>query len=297
MSPYNKGLANGTAAYTIWGVFGLYFTLLTEVPVFEVLAHRVIWCLVFTLGLIVIRGDVAKLTRIINQPKIVLCLALSSLLIGLNWGVYFWAVSQQQLIEVSLGYFLSPLISVLLGRVLLNERLSKLQLTAVAFASVGVLWQFVALDRIPWIAISLASLFGFYGLIRKQINVDSLTGLTIETMIIFPIALTYWYLLSSQGIGHFDSYGMYLVGGGLLTAVPLLFFAAAAKALPLSTLGFLNYIGPTLQMLSAIFILGEPFSSGRLISFSFIWIGLLFFSIHLFRQSQATRVGRLIAVE
>ncbi len=297
MSPYNKGLANGTAAYTIWGVFGLYFTLLAEVPVFEVLAHRVIWCLVFTLGLIVIRGDLAKLTRIIKQPKIVLGLALSSLLISLNWGVYIWAVSQQQLIEVSLGYFLSPLISVLLGRVFLREHLSKLQLTAVAFALVGVLWQFVALDRIPWIAISLASLFGFYGLIRKQINVDSLTGLTVETMIIFPIALTYWYLLSSQGIGHFDSYSMYLVGGGLLTAIPLLFFAAAAKALPLSTLGFLNYIGPTLQMLSAIFILGEPFSSGRLISFSFIWIGLLFFSIHLFRQSQATRAGRSITVE
>lgn len=289
MTDYSRALAQGSLAYTIWGAFGLYFTLLADVPSVEVLAHRVVWCLVITVGLILLLGHKARFLSVLKQPRSLAWLTLSSILISFNWGIYIWAVAQAQVIEASLGYFLSPLIAVLLGRIFLGERLSTLQKVSVGFAAVGVLWQLVALGKVPWIAISLASLFGFYGLIRKQLNVDSLTGLTVETLLVMPLALGYWVWLEQQGISNFSSHSLYLIGAGLFTAVPLLLFASAARNLPLSTLGFLNYIAPTLQFLSAIFILNESFSVGRLISFSFIWIGLILFSLHLVKESSDSR--------
>ncbi len=288
MSDYSKGLLQGSLAYLIWGSFGLYFSLLSAVPSTEVLAHRVIWCLVITLAMILLSGKQDKLFRVMKQPKILLWLCLSSILISGNWGVYIWAVGHQQVIEASLGYFLSPLIAILLGRIFLGELLTPLQKASVAFALIGVLWQLVGLGRIPWIALSLSLLFGFYGLIRKQVEVDSLTGLTVESSLVVPIALGYTYMLSSEGSSHFDTYGIYLIGAGMVTAIPLLLFASAARKLPLGTLGFLNYIAPTLQFFSAIYILNESFSTGRLISFGFIWIGLILFSIHLYKLSRTT---------
>lgn len=289
MSDYSRALTQGSLAYTIWGAFGLYFTLLAEVPSVEVLAHRIVWCLIITVGLILITGQQAKFLAVLKQPRSLAWLALSSILISLNWGIYIWAVAQAQVLEASLGYFLSPLIAVLLGRIFLGELLSPLQKLSVVFATIGVLWQLVALGKVPWIAISLASLFGFYGLIRKQLNVDSLTGLTVESLLVVPLAIGYWIWLEQQSLSHFSDYWLLLIGAGLFTAVPLLLFASAARGLPLSTLGFLNYIAPTLQFLSAIFILGESFSIGRLISFSFIWIGLILFSLHLVQESRAAR--------
>lgn len=286
MTPYNRGLLQGSLAYVCWGAFGLYFTLLAAVPSTEVLAHRAIWCFVITLGLIFFLNKQARLIQALKKPKTLLWLSLTSILISLNWGIYIWAVAQQQVIEASLGYFLSPLISVLLGRLFLGESLSKLQKLSVILAAIGVSWQLIALGQVPWIAISLASLFGFYALIRKQLAIDSLTGLTLETLLILPIALGYWFILAEQRIDHFDTHAVYLIGAGLMTAVPLLLFASAAKSLQLSTLGFLTYIAPTLQFMSAIFILGEPFSAGRFVSFSFIWAGLVFYSMHLYRESR-----------
>ena len=289
MTPYTHGLLFGTGAYAIWGGFGLYFTLLADVPADEVLAHRVVWCLLIVIGLILFSGKLRSTLAILRQPRTLGWLTLSSILISLNWWVYIWAVGQKEVIQASLGYFLSPLIAVLLGRVFLGERLNVLQQISVALACAGVLWQLFALGRFPWIAISLSLLFGFYGLIRKRTTVNSISGLTIETLIVAPLALGYILLLTQQGQNHFVSHSWALIGSGLMTAVPLLLFASAAKRLPLSTVGFLNYLAPSLQILSAIFILKEPFPLERMISFLFIWAALLVFSIGLIRQIKTTR--------
>lgn len=289
MKSYNQGLLYGTGAYTIWGGFGLYFTLLADVPADEVLAHRVVWCLLIVAGLILLSGKLKSTLDIMRQPKTLGWLTLSSVLISLNWWIYIWAVAQKEVIQASLGYFLSPLIAVLLGRIFLGEQLNRLQKISVALACAGVLWQLVALGRFPWIALSLSTLFGFYGLIRKRTAVSSVSGLTIETLLVAPLALGYILLLTQQGQNHFDSHPWALVGSGLMTAVPLLLFTSAAKRLPLSTVGFLNYLGPSLQILSAIFILQEPFPLQRMISFLFIWAALIVFSVGIVREIKSAR--------
>lgn len=289
MRSYTQGLLQGTGAYTIWGAFGLYFSLLADVPSDEVLAHRIIWCLLIVVGLLLVTGKFQSTLTLMRQPRTLGWLTLTSVLISLNWWIYIWAVAQKDLIQASLGYFLSPLVAVLLGRIFLGEQLNNLQRISVALATVGVLWQLIALGRIPWIALSLSSLFGFYGLIRKRTPVNSISGLAIESLIVAPLALAYVFWLSKEGQNHFDSHSWTLVGAGLMTAVPLLLFASAAQRLPLSTLGFLNYLAPTLQIISAIFILQEPFPLQRMISFMFIWAGLLVFSISIYRELKTAR--------
>ncbi|HSG04040.1 MAG TPA: EamA family transporter RarD [Marinobacterium sp.] len=289
MRPYTQGLLQGTGAYTIWGGFGLYFTLLADVPSDEVLAHRVIWCLAIVAGLLLASGKLQSTLALMRQPRTLAWLTLSSILISLNWWVYIWAVAQKEVIQASLGYFLSPLIAVVLGRIFLGEKLNQLQRISVALAVIGVLWQLIALGRVPWIALSLSSLFGFYGLIRKRTPVNSISGLAVETLLVAPLALAYVYWLSQEGQNHFGSHTWALVGAGLMTAVPLLLFASAAQRLPLGTLGFLNYLAPTLQIISAIFILHEPFPLQRMISFMFIWAGLVVFSVSIYRELKSAR--------
>lgn len=289
MTTYSQGLLYGLGAYTIWGGFGLFFTLLADVPSDEVLAHRVIWCLLIVIGLILISGKLRVTLDILRQPKTLGWLTLTSILISLNWWIFIWAVANQEVIQASLGYFLSPLVAVILGRIFLGEQLNRLQKVSVVLASLGVLWQLGALGKVPWIALSLSSLFGFYGLIRKQTQVNSISGLTVETLLVAPIALGYIYYLSAQGQNHFMSHPWELVGSGLMTAVPLLLFASAAKRLPLSTVGFLNYLAPTLQIISAIFILQEPFPLQKMISFMFIWAGLVVFSISIYKELKTAR--------
>lgn len=284
MKSYTKGLFQGVGAYTVWGAFGLYFTLLADVPSDEVLAHRVIWCLLIVVGLILLMGKTRSTLALVRQPKILGWLTLTSILISVNWWIYIWAVANKQVVEASLGYFLSPLIAVLLGRLFLNERLNRFQQISVSLAAAGVLWQLVVLGRVPWIALSLALLFGFYGLIRKRTAIDSISGLAIETLLVAPLALFYLSWLSSQGQNHFDSHPFLLIGSGLMTAVPLLLFASAAQRLPLGTLGFLNYLAPTLQFISAIWILNEAFEMQRLVSFALIWAALIVFSISIWRD-------------
>lgn len=289
MRSYTQGLLQGTGAYTIWGAFGLYFTLLADVPSDEVLAHRVIWCLLIVAGLLLVTSKFQSTLALMRQPRTLGWLTLSSILISLNWWIYIWAVAQKEVIQASLGYFLSPLIAVLLGRIFLGEKLNNLQRISVALATIGVLWQLIALGRVPWIALSLSSLFGFYGLIRKRTPVNSISGLAVETLLVAPLALAYVYWLSMEGQNHFGSHPWALVGAGLMTAVPLLLFASAAQRLPLGTLGFLNYLAPTLQIISAIFILQEPFPLQRMISFMFIWAALLVFSISIYRDLKSAR--------
>ncbi|NRP10447.1 MULTISPECIES: EamA family transporter RarD [unclassified Marinobacterium] len=284
---YRQGLFQGTLAYLIWGCFGLYFTLLAEVPADEVLAHRIVWCVLFVGLLILLQKKIRSTWTMLTSKKTLFWLSISSLLISGNWWIYIWAVGSGQVIAASLGYFLSPLVAVLLGLIFFKEQLNRLQKTSVFFASVGVLWQIVAIGEFPWIAVSLSLLFGFYGVVRKQIAVDSVSGLLIETLIMLPIALIYLSLLATQGVDHFGAFTWELIGAGVMTAVPLMLFASAARKLPLGTVGFLNYIAPIMQFLSAVFILNEAFGIDRFISFAFIWVGLIVFSVDLFRKAKA----------
>jgi len=284
---HRQGLLQGTLAYLIWGCFGLYFTLLAEVPADEVLAHRIVWCVLFVGLLILLQRKIRSTWTMITSKKTLFWLTISSLLISGNWWIYIWAVGSGQVIAASLGYFLSPLVAVLLGLIFFKEQLNGLQKISVLFAAIGVMWQIAAIGEFPWIAVSLSLLFGFYGVVRKQIAVDSVSGLLIETLIMLPIALIYLALLNTQGVDHFGAFTWELIGAGVMTAVPLILFASAARKLPLGTVGFLNYIAPFMQFLSAVFILNEAFGIDRFISFSFIWVGLVVFSIDLFRKSRA----------
>jgi len=284
---HRQGLLQGTLAYLIWGCFGLYFTLLAEVPADEVLAHRIVWCGLFVGLLILLQRKIRSTWTMITSKKTLFWLTISSLLISGNWWIYIWAVGSGQVIAASLGYFLSPLVAVLLGLIFFKEQLNGLQKISVLFAAIGVMWQIAAIGEFPWIAVSLSLLFGFYGVVRKQIAVDSVSGLLIETLIMLPIALIYLALLNTQGVDHFGAFTWELIGAGVMTAVPLILFASAARKLPLGTVGFLNYIAPFMQFLSAVFILNEAFGIDRFISFSFIWVGLVVFSIDLFRKSRA----------
>ncbi len=284
---YRQGLLQGTLAYLIWGCFGLYFTLLAEVPADEVLAHRVVWCVLFVGLLILLQRKIRSTWSMVRARKTLFWLTISSLLISANWWIYIWAVGSGQVLAASLGYFLSPLVAVILGLIFFKEQLNSLQKASVLFASIGVLWQIVAIGEFPWIAISLSLLFGFYGVVRKQIAVDSVSGLLIETLIVLPVALVYLSLLNTEGVEHFGEFTWELVGAGVMTAVPLILFASAAKKLPLGTVGFLNYIAPFMQFLSAVFILNEAFGVDRFISFAFIWVGLIAFSVDLFRKAKA----------
>jgi len=288
-SDHTKGLFQGTLAFVIWGVFGLYFTLLADVPSDEVLMHRIVWCIVFVGILVLFQGKLLATFALFKQPKLLAWLSISSLLITGNWWLYIWAVGQGRVLDASLGYFLSPLFSVLLGWLIFKENLNPPQKIALVLATIGVAWQIVALGLFPWIAVGLASLFAVYGVIRKQVAVDSISGLLIETSIVLPIAIVYLTLLTQEGNTHFNEYTWELIGAGLMTAVPLIFFASAARKIPLSTLGFLNYIGPIIQFLSALFILNETFGVDRFISFAFIWPGLVVFSYDLYRKTKQNR--------
>ena len=286
-----KGLIEGTLAYLIWGSFGLYFTLLAPVPSDEVLAHRIIWCILFVVALLAYQHKIGSTLAIFKNWKTLGWLTISSLLISGNWYVYIWAVGSGQVLAASLGYFITPLLSVLLGGIFFKERFNKLQIIAFCLAVVGVLWQVFAMGIFPWIALSLGILFAFYGVIRKRVAVDSVSGLLVETAIVLPLALLYVNHLNQQNTDHFAEFWLPLVGSGLMTAVPLILYAAAARKLLFSTLGFLNYIAPIIQFLSAVFILGEEFSLNRFISFAFIWAALVVFSINLMRQAKKRKAG------
>ncbi len=279
-----RGLSHALIAYGLWGGFGLYFHLLAAIPAPEVLIHRIVWGALFVLGIMLVRRKLGALVVTLRSPSTLAWLLCSSLLISLNWGVYIWAVAQARVIETSLGYYLTPLVSVLLGVMVLKERLSRDQIAALVLAAAGVGWQVSSYGAIPWIALALAFLFAFYGLIRKQVQIDALTGLLVETALMTPFALLALGYLQTTGQTHFVEAPWLLIGAGVLTTLPLLAFTSAARLLPLSILGFANYLAPTLQFISAVTILGEPLNRTTLISFALIWLALIVFSRDLYRQ-------------
>lgn len=276
-----KGVLYGLAAYTLWGSFPLYFALFEGIPAWEVLIHRVIWSCLFLAIVISLLTRWPAVIAALKQPKRLGFVLGCAVFIALNWGVYIYAVETRHVLQASLGYFLTPLVNVAMGLLLLGERISRLQVVAVALAAVAILYQFVLLGELPWITLVLAFSFGTYGLLRKKVELDGLSGLFVETLLLLPLGLLTLAWLSSEGLSHFGgtSYStLLLLSSGAVTAIPLLAFAGAARRLKLSTVGFLMYINPTIQFLIALFVFHEPLSTAKLVSFGMIWVALGIYS-------------------
>ena len=287
------GLAYGIMAYLVWGFFPVYFKALAAVPPLQVLSHRIVWSVLFVSILIVCRGKIGDIRAAFGNRKSLALLAGSALLIATNWLVFIIAVGHAQVIQSSLGYFITPFVSVLFGFLFLQERLRRMQLIGLFLAAAGVLLLTIQGGQIPWTALILAITFGSYGLLRKIVSVDSLTGLTVETILLAPAALACLIYAACTGQSAFLTMGSrvdtLLVLAGVATTVPLLLFASAARRLRLATIGFLQYITPTMHFLLAVLLYHEPFTRAHLGSFMFIWGGLCCYS---FDAWQALRVAR-----
>lgn len=284
------GIAAGMGAYLTWGFLPLYFLVLDSVSPLEIVASRIIWSLCLLLVILTLRGTLGHFGQILNDGRVMLTLAATSALIAINWLVYIWAVHDNHVVAASLGYFLNPLANVLLGFVVLKERLRRLQWMALALTTIGVAIMAVsALDTI-WISLALAASFSLYGLIRKMAPVTALQGLAAETLILAPFSLAYMGWLAAVGSLAFGANPMttgLLVLSGVVTSVPLLLFAVAAKRMTYATLGLLQYITPTLQFLLGVLVFGETLTAGQLWSFGLIWAGLILYSTASLHQARA----------
>jgi chloramphenicol-sensitive protein RarD len=289
----NKGFWYAVGAYTIWGLLPVYLKWLQHVPALQIVSHRILWCSLVLCGAIVLSRQWAAFRGAVLTPRVLKVYMAAALLIGINWSVYVWGVNSGFVVETSLGYFINPLISVFLGVVLLRERLRPWQWVAIGFATAGVLYLTFAYGRLPWIALTLALTFSIYGLVKKIGPLGSLFGLMLETGVLVVPALIYLFYFNTIGQGAFFHAGavsdMLLVGTGMVTAVPLLMFASAARRIPLSLLGILQYIAPTLQFLLGVIVFQEPFSQSQFIGFSFVWTGLVIFGTEGFFTGKAQR--------
>ena len=283
------GLA--AAAFTWWGLVPVYWLAVDDVPGIEMIAHRVVWALPVVLWLAARRRRVGELVAALKDRAHRRLLVSSALLLSVNWLVFIEAVRHRRLLEASLGYYINPLVNVLLGMVFLNERLTRAQWVAVALAGTGVLWLAISVGTIPWIGLSLAATFGVYGLLRKRAGVDALVGLPVETMLLAPLALAWIAALLWRGESatlHEDALHLGLVAAsGPITAFPLLWFADAARRLRYATLGFFQYLAPTGQFLVAVFLFGEAFTRDRAISFAFIWVAVAVYVVDALRSMRA----------
>ena len=279
----NRGVVYALLAYVAWGLFPLYFRHLAGVGAFEIVLHRIAWSLVFLLALLAWLRRWQWLAPLARQPRVLGAAGLSALLLAANWTLYVWAVTNGRVIDASLGYFINPLVNVLLGFVFLHERLRVAQWVAVALAAAGVVWLALRGPHLPWIGVSIAFSFGFYGLLRKTAALGAIEGLTLETMFLAPFALAligWWTWHGSGGLaGHDAAMLAWLVGVGPLTAVPLLLFGAGARRIPMATLGLLQYVSPTLQLLLGVWLFGEPLTGARLAGFALIWVALAVYSV------------------
>jgi chloramphenicol-sensitive protein RarD len=279
----NKGILNGIAAYALWGFFPIYWKLLHEVPALEVIGHRIGWSFILLVAFILLTRQWKEFRSVAITPRTLVIYAVAANLLTINWLVYVWGVNAGFIVETSLGYFINPLLSVLLGVIFLRERLRPAQWIPVGLAAAGVLYLTLAYGRLPWIALTLAFTFGFYGFVKKQAPLGSLYGLTLETGIVFPLALIYLMFVEFTNTGAFLSQGAFidllLIGAGLATTIPLLLFASAARQIPLSVVGILQYIAPTLQFLIGVLIYHEPFDQSRLVGFGLVWLALIIFGL------------------
>ncbi|TLF53454.1 EamA family transporter RarD [Halomonas urmiana] len=276
-----QGVAFGLAAYMMWGCFPLFFALFQGVPAFEVLIHRVIWSCAFLAGLITLLGRWSPVRLALAEPRRLGRVLGCALLIALNWGLYIYSVETHHVLQASLGYFMTPLVNVALGMLVLRERMARLQGVAVALAVAAIAIQLVMLGELPWISLTLAFSFGTYGLLRKQVRLDGLSGLFVETLLLLPLALMTLGWLAQAELSHFLHEGrttLLLIASGVITALPLLAFAGAARRLRLATLGFLMYLNPTIQFVIALLVFHEPLPATQLATFVLIWLGLALYS-------------------
>src|ERR1044071_7926384 len=277
-----RGLAAAATAFFIWGLLPLYLKLLHAVPVVQITAHRLVWGCLFAFLCLYLRRELSQVWAALRDPKTRWRLCASATLISINWLTYVYGIAANRVVETSLGYFINPLVNVLLGVLLLSERLNAAQWTAVAIAATGVGWLTWTAGHPPWISLTLAFSFGLYGLVRKVIRVDALAGFATETLLLAPLGIVYliWCELSGTGVITNGSGGLYalLMAGGPLTAIPLVLFAFGARRIPYSTVGLLQYIGPTIQLMLAVFAFGEPFRGPRVAGFVLIWAALAIYA-------------------
>lgn len=294
-----QGVLLAIGAYTMWGIAPIYFKSIAEVSPLEILSHRVIWSFFLLAALLHFGRHWRSVRDIIKNKTKMMFLVSTAILVGANWLIFIWAVNSNHMLDASLGYYINPLINVLLGMVFLGERLRKLQWFAVVLAACGVLVQLIVFGSVPVVAIALAMSFGFYGLLRKKVSVEAQTGLFIETLVMLPAAAIYLLFIASSPTSNMLDNPMQLntllIAAGVITTLPLLCFTGAATRLKLSTLGFFQYIGPSLMFLLAVLIYGEPFTSDKAITFAFIWGALVVFSFDGLRNNRKSRKAAQVA--
>lgn len=279
----NRGILSGIAAYMLWGFFPIYWKFLQDVPALQVIGHRIGWSFAMLILYVIARGQLQEFRVAAMKWLTIGIYSIAAVLLSFNWLIYVWGVNAGFIVETSLGYFINPLLSVLLGVIFLRERLRPLQWIPIGLAAVGVGYLTFAYGRLPWIALSLAFTFGFYGFVKKLSPLGSLYGLTLETGIVFPMAVIFLAFVGFNGSGAFLQRGtlidILLIGAGLVTTIPLLMFASATKQIPLTIVGLLQYIAPTIQFLIGVFLYKEAFDFSRFIGFGIVWVALIIFAV------------------
>ncbi len=290
----SRALLAGIAAFGTWGLIPVYWKLLKDVPAPEILAHRFVWTSLFLVALLSWQRRWTEVTAAIHSPRAIAFCLSSGLMIASNWLLFIWAVNINRVLETSLGYFMVPLVNVLLGAVFLRERLTRLQFISVALAAIGVLNLTFGYGQVPWIALGLCTSFGLYGLLRKKSGTAAVPGLFLETVLLVPLAMVYLLFLKHTGALVFDHAGMYLsillMSTGVVTAVPLFWFGYAARYLRLTTIGFLQYLSPSGSFFLGVFLYREPFTRGHLITFGLIWVALIIFTWEAITHWRSGRV-------
>ncbi|HEX7705728.1 MAG TPA: EamA family transporter RarD [Thermoanaerobaculia bacterium] len=281
------GVLYGIAAYGWWGVVAVYFKIVRAVPPLEILAHRIIWSVVMLVLIVAVSRRWTALRTVLVSRRSLLFLLISTILIAVNWFVFIWAITRDHMVDASLGYFINPLVNVFFGFLFLGERLRRVEWVSVAIAAVAVLWLTLGAGVFPWISLVLAGSFGLYGLVRKLARVSSIEGLTVETTFLLPLALGYLFFLARSdalAFGDERSLDLLLIAAGPITALPLIWFAAAVSRLRLATIGLLQYIAPTIQFTLAVAVYREPFGPERFIAFGLIWLAIAIYSADNFRR-------------
>lgn len=293
-----RGIAYGLAAYGLWGVVPLFWPLVKQASALELLAHRVIWSLVISVVLLLVVVPKGWWARTASRRNLIM-LTGAAATVSVNWGVYIWAVNHGHVVETSLGYYINPILSILVGVVFLHERMNRLQWASVGLAAVAVLVLTLDYGRLPWIALVLATSFATYGVLKKQVNGGAVETLTIESGILTPVGVGYLIYLQSTGgltFGHLGlTHSLLLIATGVVTVVPLLFFASAATRLPLSTLGLLQYLAPTLQFILGVTYFREDMSPGRWVGFGLVWLALMLMTYAGLRSAARNRRARLVS--
>ncbi|WP_133010820.1 EamA family transporter RarD [Marinomonas flavescens] len=290
-----SGIFYALTAFTLWAIAPVYFKFMSFIPTTEILAHRVIWSCLIVLILILAMRKADKLKQVFTSKKTLLAMLLSTVLIGINWGTFIWAIGSNQLLSASLGYYINPLISILLGMIFFKEKLDPVRKAAVVLCFAAVAFEVIKFGSLPWVALVLAITFGFYGLVRKKVAIDSFTGMAVETLLMLPVALVYMFTVHTSTSNMLENPSLtnwLLFAAGPITMIPLMCFAAAANRVSLVTLGFFQYIGPSGMFILAVFLYDEPLSPEKLTTFALIWSALallIFDSIRQLRNAKRKR--------